>query len=357
MKTQPDTYCNPLWNDYFADPFVWQHDGVYYAIGTGAAEASGHGQDAGMCCIFPLLRSDELAQWHFVGHALKRPDASLGGTFWAPEVAYDNGVFHLYYSVGKGDQGHHLRVAMSHQPEGPYEDAGISLTDRQSCLFAIDPNPFRDEDGRWYLFYAQDFLDVDEAAGVHAGTALVAAPMQSMTLLGEPVVVMRSHHPWQRYLRDRLMYGRRFDWHTLEGPCVRKHEGRYYCFYSGGRWESESYGVDYGEADHVMGPYQDTGLPDAPRVLRTVPDVAMGPGHNSIIRGPDGSTDYMVYHAWDREMRARRMCMDRLEWLSEGPRCRGPTVTPQPLGESVPQIPVEGKPWNMPGPGRPLSSV
>jgi len=44
------------------------------------------------------------------------------------------------------------------------------------------------------------------------------------------------------------MYGRVWDWHTLEGPFVRKHDGRYYCFYSGGRWETESYGVDYGVA-------------------------------------------------------------------------------------------------------------
>src|SRR3712207_6961952 len=51
-----------------------------------------------------------------------------------------------------------------------------------------------------------------------------------------------------RSLADRPMYGEIYDWHTLEGPCVRKHENRYYCFYSGGRWETDSYGVDYGVA-------------------------------------------------------------------------------------------------------------
>jgi hypothetical protein len=35
------TYTNPVYKGYFADPFVWQHEGVYYAIGTGAAEAEG----------------------------------------------------------------------------------------------------------------------------------------------------------------------------------------------------------------------------------------------------------------------------------------------------------------------------
>ena len=32
----------------------------------------------------------------------------------------------------------------------------------------------------------------------------------------------------------RLMYGRVHDWHTIEGPCVTKHAGKYYCFFSGG---------------------------------------------------------------------------------------------------------------------------
>ena len=36
--------------------------------------------------------------------------------------------------------------------------------------------------------------------------------------------------------------------------------------------------------------------------------------------------------AWDKDMKARRMCIDRLEWTSEGPRCLGPTWTPQTLG-------------------------
>ena len=124
------------------------------------------------------------------------------------------------------------------------------------------------------------------------------------------------------------MYGRAWDWHTLEGPCVVKHEGRYYCFYSGGRWENESYGVDYGVAEHVLGPYSSRGGENRPRVLKTIPNRVIGPGHNSIVVGPDDETQYIVYHAWDRQMRARRMFIDRLLWSAERPRCDGPTWGP-----------------------------
>jgi len=318
------THINPVYGSYFADPFVWKYKDTYYAIGTGALEASG--QTVGK--IFPVLQSQDFYQWQFASSALVRPDPALGNCFWAPAVACVDGTFYLYYSVGPEDKSHQLRVAISDAPQGPYEDSGTSLTSLSECPFAIDPHPFQDEDGRWYLFYARDFLEA--SAQARAGTGLAVARLKTMTELESMgQTVLRAHADWQRFQAQRPMYGRVWDWHTLEGPCVRKHGGRYYCFYSGGRWETESYGVDYGMADHVLGPYSDAGNEDGPRILRTVPNHVFGPGHNSLILGPDGETEYVVYHAWDREMKARRMCIDKLVWEPEGPRCEGPTWGPE----------------------------
>lgn len=324
------TYNNPVYPGYFADPFAWEYQGVYYAIGTGAAEAAGQVDEDGFSQVFELLRSDNFVNWQEAGHGLLRPDPSLGNNFWAPEVAYCNGTFYLYYSVGHEDKNHQLRVATSSCPTGPYQDIGEPLLDPKSCPFAIDPHPFRDDDGQWYLFYAHDFLDT--ADGVRTGTALMVDRLEGMTkLAGEGKVVLRARSDWQRFLADRPMYGSIYDWHTLEGPCVRKHGGRYYCFFSGGRWETESYGVDYGVAESPMGPYSDAGNETGPRVLRSQPGYVLGPGHNSIVFGPDGQTEYIIYHAWDTNMQARRMCIDKIIWTTIGPRCNGPTWTPQIL--------------------------
>ena len=325
-----NTYTNPVYQDYFADPFVWKHQGVYYAIGTGPAEAAGQVEEIAQQRVFPLLQSDNLVNWRSAGKALLRPDPTLGNNFWAPEVAYCDGTFYLYYSIGHEDKHHQLRVATSTDPLGPYQDTGEPLLDPKTCPFAIDPSPFQDDDGQWYLFYAQDFLDTDD--GVRAGTALMVDRLTTMTKLeGKANVVLRARHDWQRFLADRPMYDGIYDWHTLEGPCVRKHGDRYYCFYSGGRWETESYGVDYGIADQVMGPYTDAGNEAGARVLRSVPEYVLGPGHNSIVASPDGQTEYLVYHAWDTGMQARRMCIDSLLWTPDGPRSKGPTWTPQTI--------------------------
>jgi len=120
------------------------------------------------------------------------------------------------------------------------------------------------------------------------------------------------------------------EWHTLEGPAVRKHDGKYYCFYSGANFLTDRYGVDYCVADRITGPYSDAGAENGARVLHSVPGHVRGPGHHSHVIGPDGNTEYLAYHAWDANMKERQLCLDKLAWLPEGPRCQGPTYTPQP---------------------------
>src|SRR5579871_603872 len=326
------TYTNPVYPHDFADPFVWRYQGEYYAVGTGPLEASGQVEEGEAAAsgfsaqfrIFPLLRSDDFVTWSAVSGALLPPDPDLGDTFWAPEVAYHEGTFYLYYSVGREDKNHQLRVATSTHPLVPYQDMGHSLLNPRVFPFAIVPHPFQDDDGQWYLFYARDFLD--ESSDARAGTALAVRRMKSMTELdNSETVVLRARRDWQRFQSNRPMYGRTWDWHTLEGPFVRKHDGSYYCLYSGGRWETENYGVDYGVAENILGPYSDEGNENGPRVLRTIPDEVLGPGHNSIITGPDGETEFIVYHAWDKEMKSRQMFIDHLVWSPTGPRCEGPT--------------------------------
>jgi GH43 family beta-xylosidase len=190
----------------------------------------------------------------------------------------------------------------------------------EDCSFAIDAHAFRDNDGEWYLFYARDFLDADK--GYNAGTGLVVDRLIDMTkLAGEERVVLRSQCDWQLFKGNRYMpmYGATFDWHTLEGPCVRKHNGRYYCFYSGGCYENDTYGVDYGVADKVVGPYDASGSENGPRVMRTNPEL-VGPGHISIVLGPDDKSEYVAFHAWDAEMKARQFHLAKLEWTANGPR-------------------------------------
>ena len=310
-------YQNPVYPGAFADPFVLRHEGVYTALGTGPGSEGR---------VFPTLRSEDFATWTPGPAALVPVEGFEDGDLWAPEVAYRDGAFFMVYSVGAGHVGHQLRVATADCPEGPYRDSGHPLLDPATAPFAIDAHPFQAADGSWHLYYARDVVEGDRP-----GTSLVVAPWADpFRLPADYHLVARAAHDWQLYERDRPMpqYGETpYQWHTLEGPFAVSHDGRIFLLYSGGNFQNETYGVDYLVADSVYGAYEDTNDGSAARVLRTVPGRVVGPGHNSVAKAPDGS-DYVVYHAWDLEMGGRHLCLDRLDWTPDGPRC-APTWTPQ----------------------------
>src|SRR5687768_9317150 len=100
----------------------------------------------------PLLASENLVDWDLHGGAYVVPSFAKGAVFWAPEVAFHEGLFYLYFSFATQGLNHELRVAVSEKSTGPFEDAGALLASTEDCPFAIDAHPFRDDDGQWYLF-------------------------------------------------------------------------------------------------------------------------------------------------------------------------------------------------------------
>jgi len=303
-------YKNPLWSGYFADPAVIKEAHCYYAFGTG--EAAGGKR-------FPVLRSYDLVNWQALeGALLPVADPKLKD-YWAPEPCKSGDDFILFYSAGSPDGlDHQLRVARSKQPQGPYRDCGKVLIPQEP--FSIDPHPFLDDDGRWYLFFVKDELE-----GERPGTAIAVVPLTADLLSTDGAVrtILKPSADWQVFGRNREWYGRKWkEWYCIEGPYVIKRGGKYYCFYSGGCWETPGYGLAYAVADNVQGPYKDFGTTDGAAVLHGNEQL-IGPGHNSIVEGPDGQ-DYVVYHAWDKEHTARRICIDPLIWKDGVPRCDGP---------------------------------
>jgi beta-xylosidase len=309
------TYQNPVFPRDFADPFVLQSRGAYYAYGTAAPGPDGR--------IFPILRSDDLVHWEQRAGALEPLVDGL--SYWAPEVAEKDGRFYLFYSASTSasDEHHRLRVAIADDPAGPFVDSGrLVLPD---AGFTIDASPFRDpKTGRWYLFFATDY-EADEPHGTGLAVVELAEDMTRAVCAPRPIV--RAVADWQIYERNRDYKGRVWSaWHCVEGPNVVYHDGRYYCFYSGGAWHGERYGVGFAVADHPLGPFRDDFAPHGPYVLEGIRGKVVGPGHCSHVLGPDGRTLFLVYHAWDPEKTARRMCIDPIVWTERGPKVDGPST-------------------------------
>jgi GH43 family beta-xylosidase len=303
----------PDYEGYFADPFVLRlDDGGYVAYGSPGAPVTGNR-------VFEALASDDLQSWRSRGPVLNRLDPSFGDEYWAPEVVHADGAYWMYFSVGHGIAGHHIRVARSASPLGPFEDQGVSLTPNER--FAIDAHPFVSSDGAWYLFFARDVLDAERP-----GTHLAVVPLATWTsVAGEPVEALAPSADWQIYERDREMYGSHVDWYTLEGPSVVRRHGRYWLTYSGGAWTGPGYGVSWAVADTPLGPWRNAPA-GQPALLRSTAEL-IGPGHNSVTITPDGD-DAIAFHAWDGARERRQLHVHRITFEPEGPRVDGPIRGP-----------------------------
>ena len=316
------TYTNPVWDGYFADPQVIFANGFYYAYGTSGQQEDGK--------YFTILRSKDFATWEFVGGALEPVKDPALKEYWAPEVIQRHGKYYLFYA---GDL--KMRVAVADSPEGPFKDTGRLLF--PELAFSIDGHPYQDPvSKKWYLFFAKDFFDQ------RPGTALAVVELgdDMVSTQGAQHTVMRAFSDWQIYQRNRDLYNKKWDaWHTVEGPTVIFRGGKYYCFYSGGNWQTPGYGVGCGVSDTITGPYVDSWSKDSASVLSTIPDKLIGPGHNSVILGPDQKTYFIVYHSWNSERTARQLCIDPIEWTSQGPKAyqpsRGKKTVTIPLSASL----------------------
>lgn len=280
------TYANPVslpdeWGEYgLGDPYVFKYNGYYYLY------VSTRDTDTGV----KVWRSADLVRWDYEGLCTEEPVTTAA---YAPEVRYWNGKFYMYTSPA--GQGHYALVA--DRPTGPFKAA----TDNFGRT--IDGTTFVDDDGKWYFYYA----------GPHG---IQAAPMENpLTVEPEEVQTGASMGGW------------------TEGPTVFKRGGKYYMTYTGNHVFSAGYRVDAAVSDSPLQGFQ--GFAGNPILLRTE-GPTVGLGHNSVVRGPDLDSDYIIYHNLEGHGVVgplRHMNMDRIVWNGDRFSVWGPTSGPQPAPE------------------------
>jgi xylan 1,4-beta-xylosidase len=102
---------------------------------------------------------------------------------------------------------------------------------------------------------------------------------------------------------------------VTEGPFMLKRNGTYYLMYSGTGADSPNYGIGYATAKSPLGPFvKYAGNPIAHRG-----GTVLGPGHHSVVTGPDGKL-WLVYHQkWTEEKSFNRfLAIDPLWFDADG---------------------------------------
>lgn len=251
-----------------ADPYVLEHDGIFYAYGTNSRDG------------IPVYRSKDLRSWEGPcgaakeGLSLYKDDSWGDRKFWAPEIYPVGDGFVMTYSVDT-----RIALAYSDSPLGPFkqqEPHSVYIPEVNN----IDSHIFVDDDGQAYMYWVE--------WGYGRGNEILVSKLSPdlKTLYGERVECLQSQpNTWEVVPLNGEIH------RVAEGPYVLKHNGTYYLTYSCNTFKSPDYAVGYATSDSPLGPWKRyEGNPILHRHGGYV-----GTGHHAFLTTSKGD-NYIIYH-------------------------------------------------------------
>lgn len=293
------------------DPCIIKQGNTYHLFSTGQArDATG---------LLPWRTSEDLAHWKLAGKVFEQipewaREAVPGtGGLWAPDIAYFNGRFHLYYSVSTFGS-NHSAIGLVTNPtldrnssRFAWRDEGLVIrSTRDDDFNAIDSNHVVDAEGRHWLSVGSFW------------SGLKLFPLDARTGKVRPGET-RRHSIASRPAPEGAPG-------AIEAPFIILRDGFYYLFASYDyccRGASSSYYIVVGRSKDITGPYlgrDGKSMNDGYGTLLLRGDRRFrGPGHCAVLR--DGAKDYLVYHAYDSEHEGRpTLRIDRFDWRDGWPQ-------------------------------------
>lgn len=299
----PAAFRNPVLPMDFSDPDVCVGgDGRFYMTSSSFGAVPG----------LPVLASDDLVNWQYVGHALeKHPFATTspehGNCVWAPSIRYraDKGEYVIYW--GDPDRGAY-RVSAAN-PAGPWSEPRLVVPGKG----IIDTCPLYDDDGRIYLVNAW----ASSRAGFNSVLTVRELDADETKAISSPIMVYDG-------LADCN--------YTAEGPKFYKRDGEYWLMFPAGG-VSEGWQVA-ARAQSPYGPYR------ARTVMAQGASQINGPHQGGWVRSPDGHDWFL--HFSDRDAYGRVVYLEPMEWLEDGWPVIGNDADGDGCGEPVAEWPVGG---------------
>jgi beta-xylosidase len=308
----------PLFEDDFADPFVVVHKGEFIAYSTNRG------------LNLPMASSRDLVTWERVkdpadpGKLLdglpKLGAWAREGLTWAPEVMEIGGKWLLYYTARDRRRDKQcLGLAVADGPKGPFRDTRAEPFVCQTELGGtIDANPFRDADGKLYLYFKNDGNAVGRPSHIW-GQRLSA---DGTALAGEAVPLIRDDQPWEQKL--------------VEAPTMVSTPAGHRLIYSAAYfgWNADQrlspYATSYAVCKSALGPCRKAERPILYSYNDKKAGCLSGPGHTSVFQAAGRS--FVAFHGWATTSGCRKAVDKRylyiapLGWSADGKPIIGPSV-------------------------------
>lgn len=196
------------------------------------------------------------------GVALDIKDVKWAGRqMWAPDAAYKNGTYYLYFPVKDKEDIFRMGVATSKSPIGPFKAEPMPM----KGTYSIDPAVFKDSDGNHYMYFGgiwggqlQRWQDNqyhgktdNPKKGEIARLPRMAKLSADMKSLAEEVKEVKIIDE-----KGNLLMEDNNDKRFFEAAWVHKYKGKYYLSYSTG----DTHNICYAIGDSPYGPFTYKGI-------------------------------------------------------------------------------------------------
>ncbi len=245
LLAQQRTYCNPINLDYgycpipnfteagkhraTADPVIVDYKGDYFLFFTNQ---------------MGYWWSHDLNHWKFVSRSFLKPIHHVYDDLCAPAVWIMGDTMLVYGSTVSKD----FPIWMSTNPKvDDWKEAVDSFK-----IGAWDPDFFRDEDGKLYLYYGSSNKYPLYGVGVDPKTFQPTGDPKELLYLDD------KRFGWQRFgeYADNTFLDP-----FIEGSWMTKYKGKYYLQYGAPGTEMSGYADGVAVADHPLGPFAHQSTP------------------------------------------------------------------------------------------------
>jgi hypothetical protein len=196
------------------------------------------------------------------GIALDIKDVPWAGRqMWAPDAAFANNMYYLYFPVKNKQDVFQIGVAVSDKPEGPFKAEKEPI----KGSYSIDPCVFKDDDGSFYMYFGGIWggqlqrwnnNKYDSSAKNRQPEDMAIQPRiaklgKDMKSFAEPVkeikLLDKDGQPYKEKNNDQRFF---------EASWTFKHNGKYYFTYSTG----DTHYICYATGDSPYGPFTYQGV-------------------------------------------------------------------------------------------------
>lgn len=281
--TAQETFTNPLFPSG-ADPWSIYKDGYYYYTHT-------TGKDLTIWktrSLTALKTAKKKTVW-------KPPAQTIySKQIWAPELHFIDGKWYMYFAADDGVNENHRMYVIENASVDPLEGEWIfkgKVAD-PSDKWAIDGSVFRHK-GQLYMVWSGWEGDENGRQDIY-----ISKMKDPLTIEGNRVRLSTPTYDWELHgdLNDPLNPP-----HVAvnEGPQLLKHDDRLFLIYSASGCWTDYYSLG------MLSFTGDSDLLDASKwekhpelvFTQTPENEVYAPGHNSFFKSPDGTEDWILYHA------------------------------------------------------------